>query len=251
MAQTKPETPAVVPPGQSRRHFLRNAVIGSAAAAGVGVAGFAAAHTPAAKPIIRLLHTSGIGTASAVSTGTACFEDTGFNQYGSAAFDTKDNDGDIEVDNSNHNAIPGSFFLWFTVHDVAPDNYTITVDSPTLGDTSTPFEYSNSGNNAFLYNMAKNTAADCPTSKPDSSQIGQSHSVPGLFPSSGVSIPQGSLSGNTDLQLLVHIDWHDANSILSSLSTTFNITLHRGGSGGAVVSTASVTVVADNEKLKS
>jgi hypothetical protein len=250
MAQTKPEISAVVPAGQSRRHFLRNAVIGSGAAVGVGVAGFAAAHTPAARPIIRFIRDNGVGGASAVSTSSACFEDTSFIKYGDPSFGDKDGDGDIDINNKNHSSTPGSFLLWFTAHDVPPGKYTITVDSPAIGDHTVPFAYADSGNGAFLYNLPKNGATDCPGSKPTTYQIAQSHTVGGLFPSGGISIPQG-VSGNSDLQFLVHLTWNDPNQILSSLSTTFTISLHSGGSGGPVVSSANVTVVADNDKLSS
>jgi hypothetical protein len=214
----------------------------------VGVAGAAVAHIVTNKPVRSIPFIGPALTSASNSTFLMCFEDTSYNQYGTSDFGDGDGDGDIDIDNKHHNSTPGSFFLWFTAQNLAPGTYSITVDAPVggFGDSTSPFAVASNGNgnNAFLYNLADNQSSKCPTSDP-SGQFAQAHTVPDLFTSGGVTIPQSG-SSFSDLQLKVHLTWNDPNDITTPLPTSLTCTLHSGGTGGPVVGQQTIIVTADS-----
>jgi hypothetical protein len=206
---------------QSRRKFLRTAVISGVAVATVGTtAGVAAA---AANPHPGVLKRLGInlGTVSGQHVCTMCFEDTNFDQI---------ND---EFNVHKGHASPGDFYLWFTAQNLVQGTYTISI-SPDPG--TSPFTYSGSSNMCKLYQLPANTATQCPSALPTTAvktKFATSVSGLGAFTTTG--------SGNADLQLAVHMKWDDSAPSTGDHTYKFTATI---SNGSGVVCTASVTVTA-------
>lgn len=224
---------------QSRRKFLRTAVISGVAVATVGTtAGVAAA---AANPHPGVLKRLGInlGRLSAQASCTMCFEDTDFNSLASTGFN---------VNHNNGNASPGSFYIWFTAQHVPDGSYTISI-SPDPG--AAPFKYqaNPNGNAAFLYQYADGTAqSPCPTFSGNPPQLPggeQRHAgtLAGLFQSPYASTYTVS-GGPVDLQIAAHIKW-DGTILNADTVYTFTGTLK--DSLGNTVCTAQVSVTAHNK----
>jgi hypothetical protein len=211
---------------QSRRKFLRTAVISGVAVATVGTtAGVAAA---AANPHPGVLKRLGInlGTVSGQHVCTMCFENTGFGQINNT----------FTVDKNGH-ASPGDFYLWFTAQNLASGTYTISI-SPDPG--VAPFTYSGNANQCKLYQLPVNTATQCPSALPTTAvktKFATSVSGLGAFTTTG--------SGNADLQLAVHMKWVDGTKISGPQTYTFTATL---SNGSGTVCTASITVTATPKK---
>ena len=221
--ETQPQ-PAVSPVdevagAQSRRKFLRLAVISGATVATVGAtAGIAAAH-PHTGILTKLGVTNPFG-ASTQGNCTMCFEKTDFS--------TINNEFDVH---SGH-ASPGDFWLWFTAQNLAPDTYTISI-SPDPG--TSPFTYSGS-NSEKLYQLGANTATQCPGALPKKDPDTQADTVSGLG-------SYGFSGSNADLQLAVHFKW-DGTTISGDHDYTFTATL---SNGSGVVCTASIKVTAHGD----
>ena len=206
---------------QSRRKFLRTAVISGVAVATVGTtAGVAAA---AAQPHTGVLKNLGIRnpftSSPAGITCTMCFESSGLDgSIGSFNVQRSEHNGKFK-----YNTQPGTFFVWFTAHNVPDGNYVIkiTLDPNQPLDTS-PFQYQSGGNNAFLFKWANGAAQDCPvfdghvlpsTNPP---QVRNADTVPNLFvspPPPSNPGPYTVTGGPVDLQVTGHISWRDDANI--------------------------------------
>lgn len=208
---------------QSRRKFLRTAVISGVAVATVGTtAGVAAA---AANPHPGVLKRLGInlGTVSGQGTCNMCWEDTSFTSLKTNGFNVK-----------NGKASPPSYFIWFTAQNLPAGTYTLTVNpSP----NTAPFKYPNgNGNNAFLYQRTAGTTVQCPSFDGGvlpGDEVEHANTLAGINP--------WTTSGPQDLQWAIHIDW-DGTVITSDTIYTFTGTLKDGQ--GNTVCTASVSVTA-------
>lgn len=209
---------------QSRRKFLRTAVISGVAVATVGTtAGVAAA---AANPHPGVLKRLGInlGRLSAQASCSMCWETSGFDKI--TGFD---------VNHTNGNASPPSYFIWFTAQNLPAGTYTLTV-SPDPG--ASPFKYAANvnGNAVFLYQRTAGSTVQCP------------HFDPAVLPgdekehaSTLAGINPWTTSGPQDLQWAIHIDWNKVK-ITSDTIYTFTGTLKDGQ--GNTVCTASVSATA-------
>ena len=222
--QPQPAVGAVeaVAGGQSRRKFLRLAVVSGATVATVGAtAGIAAAH-PHTGILTNLGITNPFG-ASAQGNCSMCFENSGFDQINN------------EFDVHGGHASPGDFYLWFTGKNLAPGTYTITI-SPDPG--TSPFTYSGSGS-AKLYQLTAGgagSAVDCPSGLPKDKADVKADTVSGI----GSYTFSGS---NADLQLAVHFKW-DGTTISGDHTYTFTTTL---SNASGTVCTASVKVTAHGD----
>lgn len=207
---------------QSRRKFLRTAVISGVAVATVGTtAGVAAA---AAQPHTGVLKKLGInnpfGSSPAGITCGMCFEASGL--YGSIS--------SFNVQRSEHNGKfkyntqPGTFFVWFTAHNVPDGSYVIKITlDPNQPLSTSPFQYQSTGNNAFLFERDAGTANDCPnySGSPNNGQLPtdskrQAKTVPDLFvspPPPSNPGPYTVSGGPKDLQVTAHISWRDDANI--------------------------------------
>lgn len=205
---------------QSRRKFLRLAVISGATVATVGATTGVALAAHPHTGILTNLGLAGANTASGANCAM-CFESTELN--GSIA------SFNVSKNGNKWGTQPGSFFVWFTAHNVPNGNYVITI-SCDPGPGLTPFQYANSGNNAFLYQRAAGKAVDCPnyydskkkTGVLPGDEVRSANTVPGLFanPSPG---PYTVTGGPVDLQVTAHLQW-DPSVEPPSGTTTYYFT---------------------------
>jgi hypothetical protein len=211
---------------QTRRLFLKAAVISGAAVAAVGAAGAAAAS--ASPQLLRQLR----GAPATVSGqgATMCVENSGF-----TAIDT------FTVD-KNQNTQPGTFFIWFTVQHLPAGqyNYTLTMSPPSgsPGDSTMPFELSDNGNNVYVFPVADGSATNpCPSADPDPSpppdQVG--HNVGDVFPFTTSSLG--------DFRVRVHLKYNNVAITLPQIFT-FTGTLTNTSTLATYTQSISVTAVA-------
>jgi hypothetical protein len=201
---------------QSRRKFLRAAVVSGAAVAAVGAAGAAAAS--ASPQLLRQLRGEP-ATPSAHSMTEMCFENTEYQPIPS--FDVK----------AGH-ASPPQFFIWFTTHNLPAGTYTFTL-APPITYSSTPFELAPNGNGnaVFTFEVANGLAVKCPHAEPNAPTKSK-HDFSGAFPY--------LLGSTTDFQVKAHIDWKAGSTIASDTLYTFIGTL----TDGVNTYTSSVSVTA-------
>src|SRR6185312_10246967 len=138
--QPQPAVGAVgeVAGGQSRRKFLRLAVVSGATVATVGAtAGIAAAH-PHTGILTNLGITNPFG-ASAQANCTLKMEGSGLDGNCFTSFTYKSSNGQTN---------PGTFYLFFTVHSLPSGSYTMTITrnpgSHDIGDSPWSYQGSNS-----------------------------------------------------------------------------------------------------------
>lgn len=197
---------------QSRRNFLRTAVISGVAVATVGTtAGVAAA---AAQPHTGVLTRLGIANPFCAVSGshncTLCFEDTDYNKLTS-----------FNVDKHGHNS-PGQFYLWFVAQNLPQGTYTmkITLDPGNHTMVHSPFAYPPGGGNyAQLYQLSANSSSNngCPTGKPQTTAA-EGSKISDCFPYATTG------TGNVDLWLAVHLAW-DGTKITEDKTYYFKGTL--------------------------
>jgi len=216
-----PELPA---DGNSRRNFLKAAVVASAAVAAAGGAAGAALLTgKVPSPSIRF-----VGNTVSGDPCRGCITGSNFTQYST-----------FNVNASGVNNTPGTFFLFFTDHALPTGSYDLAVQikqhpvnnpggAPTtfnLGDASAPFIYhGTTGNQVFVYNNP--TATDCPTSAGD--LTGQLPGSAGHGTTLADVLPVNwTQSGTNDLQFEIHIDWrtHTIGSMGDTQKFDFVLTL--------------------------
>lgn len=209
---------------QSRRKFLRAAVM-----SGVGVATVAttAGVAAACQSAVPSVFGQPVGTSQASGTDpcSMCFELTNFTPVVDPITLNKGDAG------------PGSFFIWFTGHNLPVGTYSLEITQSPGGPTfpSSPFKYPNGGgNNAFLYERSAGKAAKCPTF------VG-GH-LPGDEKEHANTLALLSpyhIGSTADLQWAIHIDRDD--TVFTSESTyTFTGTLKNDQ--GQTICTAHVSV---------
>ncbi|HEU5347170.1 MAG TPA: hypothetical protein VFU63_01030 [Ktedonobacterales bacterium] len=211
---------------QSRRKFLRTAVISGVAVATIGAtAGVAAAATQPHTGVLKRFNLTNPLAASGPVTCSMCFEDTNLN----GSIDSFN----VSKTGNSFTTQPGSFYIWFTAHNVPNGDYTITI-SPEPGSSGTPFVYATKGNNAFLYQRDAGKAVDCPVYYDAKAKTGtlpgdekrSADSVPDLFADPNPPATAGPYTvsgGPVDLQVTAHIAWgKDQN--LDGGDTTYSFT---------------------------
>lgn len=220
---------------QSRRRFLRTAIISGVAVATVGSSIGLAAEASSSQQGVLSRFGINLGTASGSGGCSMCFENTEYQAISKYTV------------HSGH-ASPPEYFVWLTAHNLAPGSYTMSI-SPDPTNTSSSFKLASSGNNAFLFLVDANKAKDCPTCDSRGSvhvlcancapkdPVRTNHSVDGLF-STAYTIAGSS---HHDLQLQVHIKW-DGTHLSSNHTYAFTGTVKN--SQGAVVCSSSVSVTA-------
>ena len=148
---------------QSRRKFLRTAVISGVAVATVGTtAGVAAA---AAQPHTGVLKKLGINNPFGGSGPASC--EMCFESSGSAAIP----DNTFTYNHTSGSTNPGSFYFFFRAANLAPGSYTFSISPDFEHTASNPFEYqpANKSNSVKLYEKDANTAFECPVQIPPDS----------------------------------------------------------------------------------
>lgn len=209
---------------QSRRVFLRNVVVASAATAGVvGTAStmYAAGliPTPAGiRPLItKQVHPSRT-QLSPLDPSSLCIEETELPGVAASCFGGGTNSG-------------GQFWLFFTIRALAAGNYTAELTQSADGGvtqtdfttTSTPFRFANSQS---VHVAVGGSPVQCPTAVAGSA-------------SSSVDPIAVHVTGSTqDVQIAIHIVWNTTGAN----TFTFNATL-KDSSNSIVAAPASVSVV--------
>lgn len=188
--------------GQSRRKFLRLAVVSGATVATVGAtAGIAAAH-PHTGILTNLGVTNPFGASHANPTCILKLEGTELDGNCFTSFTYNHGSG---------STTPGQLYLFFTVHNLPPGSYIMTITRDGTHDVGdAPWSYSGS-NSAKLYQYAKNGATDCPNfgGTLPTNQVRKANTVPLLFTKPPQSAAAYSFSGsNADLQISVHLNFN-------------------------------------------
>jgi hypothetical protein len=223
---------------QSRRNFLRTAVISGVAVATIGSSAGVVVEACAPHPGILRRFGINLGTASGTGVCSMCIEDNDYRHI-----------TNFTVSSKGH-ASPSEYFIWLTAHDLAPGSYTMNI-TPEPSNSSSPFRLlhgSAQDNNASLFALDANKAFDCPTCDSKGyvsmncptcgpkSPVRQSHSASGLFATAY------SVSGsNRDLQMRVDLKW-DGTKLSSDKAYTFTGTVKDGSN--VVICTATVSVTA-------
>lgn len=238
--------PDEVAGAQSRRKFLRTAVISGVAVATVGAtAGVAAAASANGGPtLLSSLHTKLGATSSPNITCSMCFEASALQGSINSFSVSKDQHG-------KYNTQPGTFFVWFTAHNVPDGNYVITISryNPTAALDAAPFQYQSGGNNAFLYNLPKGTAQDCPSFSnhvlPTTGQVRVAATVPHLFthPPQATG-PYQVTGGPVDLQVTGHISWRDTSPLPQNTTYYFTGSIFSASDLNTPLCTATTHVLA-------
>lgn len=204
---------------QSRRKFLRAAVMSGVAVASVGATAGIAAACEGKVPVV-LGSTSGGNQASGPLSCSMCFESSALNGSISSF--------KVSKSGSKYNTQPGTFYVWFTAHNVPNGKYVITIENstttPATSLATAPFQYQSGGNNAFLYQRSAGKAADCPdyskTGKLPGDEKRNAGTVPGLF-SNPTPGPYQVTGGPVDLQVTAHISWQDTSPLPHDTKFTF------------------------------
>ena len=194
---------------QSRRRFLRTAVITGASAVAVGTSAGVVAKASGVHTGILSRFGVVFGGSSTSGNCAICFEKK--SDYSHAAQCSQKTGTE--------------YALWLTAHNLGTGYYMMSV-SPDPTNTSTPFHLlsTNSGsNNAFLFVVDANKGVDCPkcdsngnvhtncsTCQP-SHPVRRSHTTDGLFTKNSASNPYHITSGSHDLQMLVYLKWNGAS----------------------------------------
>lgn len=210
---------------QSRRKFLRAAVMSGVGVATVAATAGVAAACQSAVPTV-FGQVGATNTASGTDPCEMCFELTNFTPV------------TTPIDLNNGTAGPGSFFIWFTAHNLPAGTYSLSITQNPGGPTfpSSPFEYPNGGgNNAFLYERSAGKAVKCP-----SFQGGQLPGDEKEHANTLAGLAAYSLGSTADLQWAVHID-RDNTVFASQQTYTFTGTLTKQGQNDPVC-TAQVSV---------
>lgn len=211
---------------QTRRRFLRAAVITGATAVTVGASAGVVAKANGAHTGILSHFGIVLGGSSTNGNCAICFE--------------KKSDYAHTTECNRNDGSSSEYALWLTAHNLAPGYYTMTF-SPNPTNTSTPFRLlstKSSDKNASLFVVDANKGVDCPkcdsrgyvqtnchTCDP-SNPVRQSHSADGLFSSGAYQIK----SGHHDLQMLVYLKW-DGSNLGSGYTFTGTV---KDGSGNTV-----------------
>jgi hypothetical protein len=223
----------------SRRNFLKAAVVASAAVAAAGGAAGAALLTgKVPSPALRF-----VGHSVSGDPCHGCITGSNYIQYST-----------FNVNAGGTNNTPGTFFLFFTDHAPPTGSYDLAVqikqypvNNPggaattfNLGDASAPFIYhSNTGNQVFVYNNSH--AVDCPTSAGDLTgqlpgSAGHGTTLADVLP---VSWTQ---SGSNDLQFEIHIDWRTHTIGSPGDTQKFDFVFTFSAHGGSTLCTETISI---------
>ena len=198
------ESPTGLSP-QSRRRFLRAAIVTGATAVTVGASAGVVAKANGAHTGILSHFGIVLGGSSTNGNCAICFEKKSDYSHTTTC---------------NHNA-GTEYALWLTAHNLGAGYYTMSF-TPNPTNSSTPFRLLSTHShdkNASLFVVDANKGVDCPkcdsrgyvhtncnTCNP-SNPVRQSHSTDGLFSSGAYHIS----SGHRDLQMLVYLKWDGSN----------------------------------------
>lgn len=212
---------------QSRRKFLRDALIGSAvvtagvgAAATVIVTGAGAAPAGVRPQITRRLNAAR-SQLSPLDPSSLCIEDTSLPGSAAGCF-------------GNGTNTNGEFWIFFTIRSVAAGDYTAEITQSTDGGltqqdfttTSTPFKLQDPKKSVHI--ILGGTPDNCPKSIPDNTAVSNDDPI---------AVHVGSAE---DVQIAIHIAY---NSTATSGTFTFNATLKTSPGGVLVAAPAAVAVV--------
>jgi hypothetical protein len=210
---------------QHRRTFLRNTLVASAAAAAAIGGGTAlAAQTPLGPKLLRRL-TPATTTHSPLDPSALCIQMSALPGTPQTCFDV----------NSQGNANPGDYWLFFTIRAVAPGDYLAKLTQSTDGGAtqnifttlSTPFQLTNANG---MHVTVGGTLANCPTTKPAGT-------------SSADDPVAVHVSGSTqDVQIAAHIKWN-GGTVSGTQTFTFNGQLTSSDGSILYASPAAVSMV--------
>lgn len=234
---------------QSRRKFLRTAVIGTAGVAGAaGVAGIVLSQHGSSPNLLTIAAISGVSDGDY----TMLFEDTECGTSGDANLCGDYSTNNFTVNQGGHSTNPGSFFIVLAIRGLPADTYTIgaqerispaafaDIPASGAGSSALPFEYQSAGtpgNNAQTYIYPTGTITG---------------SGPYALTASPYNAPTTTDSGATfttsatqDVLIFIHVSWHNAVTLGTTGTTEtieFQITL-TGNSTGSATETCSTTGV--------
>ena len=229
-----PRTPDEWPQNQSRRRFLKAALISSAAGLAAGGATYAAIESVASTaPISSYTFIGNSGSPNAQS-GSACTTNTGSEPDADDAGKGKSDAADYDPQTSFNQ--DEAIFVWAQFRNLPAGIYSFTATCTTKGGSGTtplgtincgagqPFKYNGSGSSAVLYNLGK-TNPTWPTCSPPTpgdlpTQVTAADTVPDL----------GSYhvtEAGDDLELRIHIkyDKYNHNSNPGGCTTTGDFTV--------------------------
>lgn len=243
---TQPQ-PAVSPVdevagAQSRRKFLRLAVISGATVATVGAtAGIAAAH-PHTGILTKLGVTNPFG-ASAQGNCALKLEGTELDGNCFTSFTYNHKSG---------STTPGQLYLIFTVHNLPAGSYTITIKRDGTHDINdSPWDYSGS-NSVKLYQRNGGSATDCPNygGTLPTDQVRSGNTVPDVFSKPPQTAACYTLDNTkstipADLQLVAHVNF-DGKAATGTQNYTFTAVIK--DCDGNTVCTSNLPVTATQEK---
>jgi hypothetical protein len=224
---TQPAEWVLPPDGQSRRHFLRNALIGSAAAAAVVGGGAAVAASPLGPRVLSKIRPL-TANASPTDPYAICFEDTMLLGSPTTSFN---------VDKNGKGTTPGSFWLFYTARLLPAGSYTLDLTQSVNGgagqpvnggpgSATAPFIFQDS--QAVHFTVTTSAVADCPTTKPGGT--------------SGTSYGPVTVTAGQTIQWAVHLTW-DGGTIGSSGATeTISFTGELAGIPASLRTTATATI---------
>lgn len=223
---------------QSRRKFLRTAII-----SGVGVATVAA--------------TAGVATIASQNAPSVFAQNSGeascaLKMEGSAldgncftSFTYNPNAG------PNGSTNPGTFYLIFTAHNLAPGSYIMTITRDPGGHDIGDSPWAYQGSNAVkLFQDGNGTAVDCPnfSGTLPSGEVRDADSMTLMFshpPQNPTAAYPIAGSSNADLQLTAHLVFN-SHGLTGSQSYTFTGTL-TNAQGQSICTTSALTVTANQK----
>ncbi len=239
--ETQPQ-PAVgaieeVAGAQSRRKFLRLAVVSGATVATVGAtAGIAAAH-PHTGILTNLGITNPFG-ASAQANCTLKMEGSGLDGNCFTSFTYKSSNGQTN---------PGTFYLFFTVHSLPAGSYTMTITrnpgSHDIGDS--PWSYQGS-NSVKLYQRNGGSASDCPnfSGTLPTDQVRSGNTVSDVF-ATCYTLDNTKSNIPADLQFAAHLTF-DGTGLTGNIAYTFSAVI-KDCDGNTICTPADLTVTAQEK----
>lgn len=246
---------------QSRRKFLRTAVIGTAGVAGAaGVAGIVLSQHGASPNLLTIAALSGVSSGDY----TMLFEDTecGTSGHENLCGDYSSTNFTV-VPNAKHpdqvTTNPGSFFVVLAIRSLPADTYSIvakeklstdasftsTIPHSGSGSASLPFAYQSNGSNVQIYRYPTGTInSNGPYALTSAQYSGYLTPVPGLSYADSSS-DTFTTSSTYDVLIFIHVNWEGGNipgGTGATKTIDFQITL-TDSSSNSVVETCSTTGV--------
>ncbi|HEX8732320.1 MAG TPA: twin-arginine translocation signal domain-containing protein [Ktedonobacterales bacterium] len=202
--------PSLLTAEQSRRRFLRTAVIGTAGVAGAaGVAGVILSQRGTGPNLMVVADISGVSQ----SHFHALFEDSDWVDYSS------NSNKSFTINNSTSTS-PGSWFIVLGIQGLPADTYTISaveklstagsysnIPDKGSGTASLPFEYQSPGGlngNINIYTYTPGTISSTGPYTPSGSTV---------------SYPPLTTSAAQDVVIFIHVNWNTGGSTETSTTT--------------------------------